>query len=72
MRFVDEAKGMQMIVDSGAPVSITTSKWMERYLKEMKVKNNEIIEKECNRRFKMGENIYLSFREILLPVRMID
>ena len=31
VRYVNEAKGMQMIVDSGAPVSIATSKWMERY-----------------------------------------
>ena len=70
VRYVDEAKGMQMIVDSGAPVSIATSKWMERYLKEMEVKKDDIIEKECNRRFKMGENIYLSDKEIMLPVRM--
>ena len=35
VRFVDEAKGMQMIVDSGTP----------------------IIEKECNRRFKMKKNL---------------
>ena len=59
-----------MIVDSGAPVSIATSKWMERYLKEMEVKKDEITEKKCNRRFKMGENIYLSDKEITLPVRM--
>ena len=26
IRYVDEAKGMQMIVDSGAPMSITTTK----------------------------------------------
>ena len=70
VRFVDEAKGMQMIVDSGAPVSIATSKWMEKYLKEMEVNKDDIIEKECNRRFKMGENIYLSDKEITLPVRM--
>ena len=49
---------------------IATSKWMERYLKEMEVKKDDIIEKECNRRFKMGENIYLSDKEIMLPVRM--
>ena len=70
VRFVDEAKGMQMIVDSGAPVSITTSKWMDRYLKNMEVKKDEMTEKECNRKFKMGENVYLSNREIMLPVRM--
>ena len=48
VRFVDESKGIQMIVDSGAPVSIATSKWIERYLKEMEVKKDEIIEKKCN------------------------
>ena len=70
VRLVNEAKGMQMIVDSGAPVLITTSKWMERYLKKMEVKKDKITEKKCNRRFKMGENIYLSDKEIMLPVRM--
>ena len=29
VRYVDEPKGMNMIVDSSAPVSIATSKWME-------------------------------------------
>ena len=70
VRFVDEAKGMNMIVDSGAPVSITTSKWMEKYLKNMEVKKDEITENECKRKFRMGENIYLSNREITLPVRI--
>ena len=55
VRYVNEAKGIQIIVDSGAPVSIATSKWMEKYLKEMEVKKDEITEKECNRKFKMGE-----------------
>ena len=45
VRYVDEAKGMQMIVDSVTPVLIATSKWMERYLKKMKVKKDEIIKK---------------------------
>ena len=42
VRFVDEAKGMNMIVDSGALVSIATSKWMEKYLKNMEVKKDDI------------------------------
>ena len=57
MRFGDEAKGIQMIVDSYTPVSIAISKWIERYLKEIEVKKDEIMEKECNRKFKIGENI---------------
>ena len=58
-----------MIVDSDAPVSIATSRWIEKYLKDMEVKKDEITERECNRKFKMGENIYLSNREITLPVK---
>ena len=41
VRYVDEAKGMNMIVDSGAPVSIATSKWIEKYLKTMTVKKED-------------------------------
>ena len=58
MRYVDEAKGMNMIVDSGAPVSIATSKWMEIYLKTMEVNKEEITKNECKRKFRIGENIY--------------
>ena len=70
VRYVDEAKGMNMIVDSGAQVSIATSKWMEKYLKTMGVKKEETTENKCKRMFRMGENVYLSKREIMLPVRM--
>ena len=57
MRFLDEAIGMNIIVNSGAPVSIATSKWMEKYLKNMEVKKDEITENEFKRKFKMGENV---------------
>ena len=70
VRYVEETKGINMIVDSGAPVSIATNKWMNGYLRAMKVNKEEIIEKECKRKFRMGENIYLSKQEITLPVRM--
>merc|ERR1712089_32475 len=36
----------------------------------MEVKENNIVEKACSGKFKMGENVYLSNREIMLPVRM--
>merc|ERR1712114_29241 len=67
VRYVDETKDINMIVDSGAPVSIATSKWMEKYYKTMGVK---IVENECKRKFRMGENVYMSKKEITLPVRM--
>ena len=62
VRYVDEAKGMEMIGDSATPLSIATSKWMDRYLKEMEVKKDEIMEKECNRKFKM-EKIFIGATE---------
>ena len=49
VRYVDEAKGMNMIVDSGAPVSIATSEWMEKYLNNMEVKKEETTENKCKR-----------------------
>ena len=44
VRYVDEAEGINMIVDSGAPVSIATSKWMEKYLKTIGVKKEVTTE----------------------------
>ena len=43
---------------------------MEKYLKKMGVKKEETTENECKIKFRMGENVYLSKREITLPVRM--
>ncbi len=37
---------------------------------QKKVKKDEITGNECNRKFKMGENVYKSKRELTLPVRM--
>ena len=34
------------------------------------MEENEIKEKVCNRKFKMGENVYMSKREIASLVRM--
>ena len=36
----------------------------------MEMKEDEVTEKVCNRKFKMDENVYMSKREIALPVRM--
>ena len=34
VRFVNETSGMKTIVDSGAPYSITSNKWMAKYMEE--------------------------------------
>ena len=42
--------------------------WIEGYLKDMKVSEDEIKKKSCYRRFKMGETTYLSEVEIIFPI----
>ena len=39
-------------------------------MKDMEVKKDEITERKCNRKFKMGENIFLSNGDITLILRM--
>ena len=51
VRYLDEAKGINMIVDSGTPVSIATSKWMEKYSKTIGVNKEETTENERKRKF---------------------
>ena len=47
-------------------------KSLETYLKTMGFKERRETENECKRKFRMGENVYLSKREITLSVRMIN
>ena len=57
-----------MLIDSGAPKSVVSREWIEGYLKDMKVDENEIEKKSCCRRFRMGETTYLSEVEIRFPI----
>ena len=68
IRYVDELEGLRMIVDSGAPMSIVIAGWLEKYLKEMEVDARYIEEKSCNRRFRFGEKVYKSHKEVTIPI----
>ena len=57
VRYVNELEGLRMIVDSGAPLSILSAGWLEKYLKEMKVDARDVEEKSCNRRSRFGEKV---------------
>ena len=49
-----------MLIDCGAPKSIVSVKWLEEYLREAKVNEDEVRRKNCARRFRMGKTVYLS------------
>ena len=68
VKFINTGALRMMLLDSGAPKSVVSKDWIERYLKDMKVDESEIEKKSCCRRFRMGETTYLSEIEIRFPI----
>ena len=57
-----------ILMDSGAPKSVVSKEWIEGYLNDMKVSEDEIQKKSCYTCFRMGETTYLSEVEIRFPI----
>ena len=57
-----------MLIDSGAPKSIVSKKWLEGYLQDANVSEEDIKRKSCARRFSLGKTIYVSGIEVEFPV----
>ena len=53
VRYVNEIKGLKMIVHNGAPKSIVSLGWIERYFDSMDVNRNEVEERYCHRKFSL-------------------
>ena len=68
VKFVDASIGSRMIVGSGAPLSIMSSSWLKRYIKEAKVDENKVVYKNCLRRFRLGKPLYVSTSEVTFPI----
>ena len=68
VKFVDETRGSKMIVDSGAPLSIVSERWLKRYIEEKVVNEKDLEYKNCVRRFRMGKNVYVSTKEVRFPI----
>ena len=68
VKFMNTCIGSRMIVDSGAPLSIVSSRWLKRYIEEAKVDENVLEYKNCVRRFRLGKTLYLSTSEITFPI----
>merc|ERR1712105_438809 len=70
VKYVEKEIENLMIVDSGAPVSLMSSAWLQNYLKEAKVDLSEIERSSSNRRFRLGKTPYLSSEKVKFPVVM--
>ena len=46
-----------MLIDSGALKSVESKEWIEEYLKDIKVSEDEIQKKSCCRRLRMGKRL---------------
>ena len=57
-----------ILVDSGAPLSIVNSSWLEGYLKDAKVDDKYVKRWSCARRFRLRKTVYLSKIEVTFPV----
>ena len=70
IRFTRNDENGIMIVDNGAPVSLSGNRWIDKYLNENNLDKNNLNVKEVNQRFKFGESRYKSEETIDLPVIM--
>ena len=68
IRYVSNRTGLRMIVDSGAPFSIVSNKWIDRYVKEMEMVMEDIDEKSCRKHFRCEENVHESTKELKFPI----
>merc|ERR1712105_60980 len=70
VKYVEKELENLMIVDSGAPVSLMSSAWLNNYLKEAKIDQSEVERSSSNRRFRLGKTPYVSTEKIKFPVVM--
>ena len=60
VKFVNAGAPRMMLIDSGAPKSVVSTEWIEGYLKDVKVSEEEIKKKTCNR-----PHLYLSTHPLM-------
>ena len=68
VKFVDTCIGSRMIVDSGAPLSIVSSRWLKRYIEEAKVDEYVLEYKNCVTRFRLRKILYVSTSGVKFPI----
>ena len=60
VKYVNVGAERMMLIDSGAPKSIVSKKWLEEYLRGAQVNETEIKRKKCIRIFRIAKTVYLS------------
>ena len=67
VKYVNAVAERMMLIDSGAPKSKLSKKWLEGYLK---VSDEDVKKRSCTGHLKLGRTVYLSSVEVEFPVVM--
>ena len=70
VKYVNAGEERMMLIDSGAPKSIMSSRWFEGYLRDAEVNGEDVKKKSCVQRFRMGKTVYLSEEELIFSIIM--
>ena len=54
VKYVNAGAPRMMLIDSGDPKSLVSKEWIEGYLKDMKVGEEDVKKKSCYMCFKLG------------------
>ena len=68
VKYVNEGTDRMMLIDNGALKSIVSYRWLNGYLKNAKVSEEDVKKKSCARKFRMGKTVYLSDTEVTFPI----
>ena len=72
VKYVNVGAPRMMFIDSGAPKSVVSKEWIEGYLQNMKVSDENIKKGSCCRSFRLGKTTYFSEVEITFPIHSIE
>ena len=58
IKYVNEGKERMMLIYSGAPKSIVSSRWFEGYLKDARVDEESVKSKDCAKSFRIKKSVF--------------
>ena len=68
IKYVEKDVENMMVINSGAPISLVSLAWFERYMKGAKIDEEEVKKSESYQRFRLGKTLYLSREKVCFPV----
>ena len=68
IKYMEKDVENMMVIDSGAPISLVSLAWFERYVKGAKIDEEEVKKDKSYWRFRLGKTLYLSREKLCFSV----